>query len=65
MTTTDDRNSALLHLLALTQGTQAEASRRWDLDYNYDTAAALDAVKARLKYLTAFLHTRTLSRKLP
>jgi len=65
MTTTDDRNSALLHLLALTQGTQAQERRRWDLDYNYDTDAALDAAKARLKYLTAFLHTRTLSRKLP
>ena len=65
MTTTDERNSALLHLLALTQGTQAEASRRWDRDYNRETDAALDAAKARLKYLTEFLHTRTLSRKLP
>jgi len=65
MTTTDERNSALLHLLALTQGTQAEARRRWDLDYNYDTDAALTGANARLRYLTAFLHTRTLSRKLP
>lgn len=61
----DERNSALLHLLALTQSTQAQALRRWDQDYNYDTDTALEAAKARLRYLTAFLRTRTLSRTLP
>ena len=64
---TDERNSALLHLLALTQGKRAEARRRWErATYpNWTLDEALDAVTARLRYLTDYLRSRTLSRHIP
>lgn len=45
----DERNSALLHLLALTQGHRAEARRRWErADYpNWILDETLDAATAR------------------
>lgn len=64
---TDDRNSALLHLLALTQGNRAVARRRWERSVypNWRLEVALDAVDSRLEYLTDFLRSRTLTRRLP
>jgi hypothetical protein len=63
----DERNSALLHLLALTQSMRAEAKRRWERSIypNWTLDAALETTTARLSYLTDFLRSRTLSRRLP
>jgi hypothetical protein len=63
----DERNSSLLHLLALTQGKRAEARRRWERAVypNGILDETLDAATARLRYLTDFLRTRTLTRRLP
>lgn len=63
----DERNSALLHLLALTQSMRAGAYRKWERSIypNWTLDAALEAATARLSYLTDFLRSRTLSRRLP
>lgn len=64
---TDERKSALLHLLALLQGKRAEARRRWECATypNWRLEEAIDAATARLQYLTDYLRSRTLSRRLP
>ena len=64
---TDERNTALLHLLALVQGRRAEARRQWERAtlQNWALDEALDAATDRLRYLTEFLQSRTLSRRLP
>lgn len=61
----DERNSALLHLLALTQGKRAEARRRWDRHCTWENDVALEATTARLRYLTDFLRSRTPTFRLP
>lgn len=63
----DEPNSALLHLLALTQGKRAEALRRWERSIypNWTLEVALEATTARLHYLTDFIRSRTLTRHLP
>lgn len=64
---TDERNSALLHLLALVQGRRADARRRWErATYpNWRLEEAIDAANARLEYLADYLRSRTPSRHLP
>lgn len=63
----DERNSALLHLLALTQGARATARRRWERSIypNWRLEVALEESTARLQYLTEFLRSRTLTTRLP
>lgn len=63
----DERNSALLHLLALTQSMRAKAYRQWERSIypNWTLDASLETTTARLRYLTDFLRSRTLSRRLP
>jgi hypothetical protein len=63
----DERNSSMLHLLALTQGKRAEARRRWERSPlpSWILDETLDAATERVRYLTDFLRTRTLTRRLP